>query len=163
MGKNQACGSSYFCGRKMEGFIGFIDHGPINIQWEEHCFDHWEDPHDSFLKPRIVPSKGMIRVDIRGPFNFPPNYSQVNSNHPFPATIQYIPNISQLLYSHSNSVNKAIVAVALKCFLHLPGQGNYVRLCQGCFYRCGQAFSCQARPLRCGKGFVFLGKKEKDW
>lgn len=115
------------------------------------------------FKTKDVPSKGMIHVGIQGPFNFPPNYSQVNSNHPFPATIQCIPNISQLLYSHSNSVNKAIVAVALKCFLHLPRQGNYVRLCQGCFYRCGQAFSCQARPLRCGKGFVFLGKKEKDW
>ena len=58
-------------------------------------------------------------------------------------------------------MNKAIVAVALKCFLQLPRQGNYVRLCQGCFYRCGQAFSCQARPLGCGKDFVFLGKKRK--
>ena len=34
----------------------------------------------------------MIHVGKQGPFNFPPNYSQVNSNHPFPATIQYIPN-----------------------------------------------------------------------
>lgn len=70
----------------------FYKPGPINLQWEEHCFDHWEDPHDSFLKPRIVPSKGMIHVGIQRTFNFPPNYSQVNSNHPFPATVQYIPN-----------------------------------------------------------------------
>lgn len=98
---------------------------------------------------------------IQGPFNFPPNYSQVNSNHPFPATIRYIPNISQLLYSHSNPVNKAIVAVSLKCFSICRAKETTFDFAKDVFTDVAKLFPARLVPWGVERTLFSLERKKK--
>ena len=102
----------------------------------------------------------MIHVGIQGPFNFPPNYSQVNSNHPFPTTIQYIPNYCIVIVI---PWTRLLLPLLLNVFSICRAKETTFDFAKDVFTDVAKLFPARLVPCGAERTLFSLERKKKIW